>query len=227
VQLELDRGSLWRSRSRETFYRFDGDEKRYSRRNRGAAVVSAAQLRPGMAIRYEGQIYKVLASDYHAGQGRMGGASHVSLRNLSTGALWEHSFRAELKLEEVPIEKRPLTFLYSDQERSYFMNPISFEQVEIANTVIGQQIRLLESDMQVSVEFLEDRPVNVVFPDVIEVRIAETAPPVHGQQDNTWKTARLDNGITVMVPQFVKNGDLIRLDVATLKYIDRARARQR
>jgi len=186
-------------------------------------MVSAAQLRPGMAIRYEGQVYKVLTVEYHAGQGKMGGVSHVNLRNQSTGALWEHSFRAELKLEEVPVEKRPLTFLYSDQEQSYFMNPVNFEQVEISNAAIGQQIRFLEPDMQVSIEFVEDRPVSVLFPDIIEVRIAETAPPAHGQQDNTWKTARLGNGISVMVPQFVKNGDLIRLDVASLKYVDRAK----
>jgi elongation factor P len=190
-------------------------------------MVSAAQLRPGMAIRYEGQIYKVLSSEYHSGQGKMGGVSHVGLRNLSSGALWEHSFRAELKLEEIPIEKRPLTFLYSDQEQSYFMNPASYEQIEIANAVIGQQIRFLEPDMQVSVEFVEDRPVSVLFPDIIEVRIAETTPPVHGQQDNTWKTARLGNGINILVPQFVKSGDLIRMDVASLRYMDRVRTGQR
>jgi elongation factor P len=190
-------------------------------------MVSAAQLRPGIAIRYEGQLYKIISSEYHSGQGKMGGVSHVSLRNLSTGALWEHSFRAEMKLEEIPIEKRHLTFLYSDQEQSYFMNPVNFEQVEIANTLIGQKLQFLEPDMQVSVEFIEERPVSVLFPDVIEVRVDETAPPAHGQQDNTWKTARLTNGITVMVPQFVKKGDLIRLDVESLKYIDRAKGAQR
>ena len=190
-------------------------------------MITAAQLRPGMAVRYEGQVYKVLSSEYHSGQGKMGGVTHVTLKNLSTGALWDHSFRSELKLEEVPIEKRVLTFLYSDQDHSYFMNPNTYEQVEIPNELIGQQIRLLEPDMEISVEFVEDRPVNILFPDIIEVRIAETAPPVHGQQDNTWKSARLENGITVMVPQFIKNGDLIRLDVATLKYVDRARASPR
>ncbi len=187
-------------------------------------MVSAAQLRPGMAIRYEGQVYKVLASEYHSGQGKMGGVTHASLRNLSTGAIWEHSFRSELKLEEVPVEKRILTFLYSDQDHSYFMNPVNFEQVEIPNQVIGPQIRFLEPDMQISVEFVEDRPATVLFPDIIEVRVEETAPPVHGQQDNTWKSARLSNGITIMVPQFIKNGDLVRLEVASLKYVDRAKA---
>jgi elongation factor P len=190
-------------------------------------MVSATQLRPGMAIRYEGQVYKVLASEHHSGQGKMGGVTHVNLRNLSTGSSWEHSFRAELKLEEVQLEKCPLTFLYSDQAQSYFMNPINYEQVEIPNEVIGQQIRFLEPDMQVSVELVEDRPVNVLFPDIIEVRIVETTPPVHGQQDNTWKAARLGNGLMIMVPPFVKSGDLIRLDVASLKYMDRARGGQR
>jgi len=190
-------------------------------------MVSASQLRPGMAIRYEGQIYKVLTSEYHSGQGKMGGVSHVSLKNLSTGASWEHSFRAELKLEEVQIEKRPLTFLYSDQTQSYFMNPINFEQVEIPNEVIGQQMPFLEPDMQVSVEFVEDRPASVLFPEIVEMRIVDTTPPVHGQQDNTWKTALLSNGISVMVPPFVKTGDIIRLDVASLKYMDRARGGQR
>ena len=190
-------------------------------------MVSAAQLRPGMAIRYEGQIYKVLTSEYHSGQGQMGGVAHVNLRNLSTGALWKHSFRADLKLEDIATEKRLMTFLYSDQEQSYFMNPVSFEQVEIPNSSLGQQIQLLEPDMQLSVEFVEDRPVNILFPDIIEVGIAETAPPAHGQQDNTWKTARLRNGITITVPQFVKTGDLIRLDVASLKYVDRAKGGHR
>jgi elongation factor P len=190
-------------------------------------MVNAAQLRPGMAIRHEGQVYKVLTTQYHAGQGKMGGVSHASLKNLSTGALWEHTFRAEQKLEEVPLEKRPLTFLYSDQEQSYFMNPATFEQVGIDNTLIGEQIRFLETDLQVSVEYVEERPASVLFPEIIEVRIAETAPPLHGQQDNTWKTAILGNGIKIMVPQFVKNGDLIRLDIAGLKYIDRARSGQR
>jgi hypothetical protein len=77
--------------------------------------------------------------------------------------------------------------------------------------------------MRIAVEFVEDQPVSVLFPDVVEVRVADTAPPVHQQQDSNWKTARLENGAEVMVPQFLKTGDLIRLDLQNLKYMDRAK----
>jgi elongation factor P len=176
-----------------------------------------------MAIRYEGQLYRVLAADYHPGQGKMSGASHARLRNLSTGTLWEHSFRSELKLDDTPVEKRALEFLYADADQYCFMNPENYEQVEIPSTLLGSQAAFLESGMKLAVEFVEGRPVNVLLPDILEVRIADTAPASHQQQDSTFKTARLDNGLEVMVPQFVKSGDVIRLDVQTMKYVDRIR----
>jgi elongation factor P len=73
------------------------------------------------------------------------------------------------------------------------------------------------------VEFVEGRPVSVSFPDVLEVRVLDTTPPVHQQVDSVWKAARLESGVEIMVPQFIKNGDLIRLDVANMKYMDRAK----
>lgn len=188
-------------------------------------MVTASQLRAGMAILYEGTPYKVTAADYHPGQGRMGGVAHVRLRNLNTGTFWEHSFRSELRLEEVPLEKRPMEFLYEDGGHCCFMNPENYEQIEIARELVGPQAGFLEAGLRLTVEFAEGRPVSVVFPEIMEVRIADTAPPVHQQQDSTLKTARLANGVEIMVPQFVKAGDTIRLDMLTMRYIDRVRAR--
>ncbi len=186
-------------------------------------MVVASQLRAGMAIRFEGQPYKVIACEYHPGQGRMGGTAHTRLRNLATGTFWEHSFRAELKLEDLPIEKHSLEFLYSDENQCYFMDPATFEQTAIATAVVGPQVKFLEPSMQLPVEFVEDRAVSVLFPEILDVRIADTAPPSHAQQDSAWKPACLDNGVEVMVPQFIKPGDLIRLDVEKLRYVDRAK----
>lgn len=186
-------------------------------------MVIASQLRTGMAIRFEGQMYKVLAAEYHPGQGKMGGATHARLRNLSTGTLREISFRAELKLDEVEAGKAPMDFLYADAGQYNFMNPETFEQISIPAALIGPQAALLRPDMRVAVDFVEGQPVGVLFPDVLEVRIAETAPPSHQQVDSVWKPARLDSGIEIMVPQFIKNGDVIRLDVANMKYMDRAK----
>jgi elongation factor P len=176
-----------------------------------------------MAIKYERQRYKVVAAEYHPGQGQMGGATHSRLQNLDTRTFWEHSFRADLKLEEIALEKQALEFLYADGDQCCFMNPETYEQTEVARDSVGEpQAGLLEAGMKLSVEFLEGRPVSVIFPDVLEVKVVDTAPPIH-QQDNTYKPAKLANSIEVMVPQFVKTGDAIRLDVPNMKYMDRAR----
>jgi elongation factor P len=190
-------------------------------------MVTASQLRVGMAIRYEGKPYKVVACDYRPGQGQMGGAAHARLKNLATGTFWEHSFRAEMKLEVLPVEKQSLDFLYSDADDCYFMNPETYEQISIPLAVVGQQAKFLQAEMRLTVEFVEDKPVAVLFPDILEVRIAGTAPPVHAQQDSNWKPARLENGVEIMVPQFIKAGDAIRLDVENLKYVDRAKGQGR
>ncbi len=186
-------------------------------------MVAASQLRAGMAIRYEGQLYRVLIAEYHPGQGKMGGVTHTRLKNLTTGSIWEHSFRADLKLEDLPIEKQPMDFLYSDGEQCHFMNPETYEQLAVPTAVIGEQARLLQPEMRVAVEFVEGQPVNVILPEILEVRVADTAPPSHQQTDSVWKPARLENGLEIMVPQFIKTGDVIRLDVAELKYMDRAK----
>jgi elongation factor P len=188
-------------------------------------MVTASQLRAGMAIRFEGNPYKVVACEYHPGQGKMGGAAHARLKNLSTGTFWEHSFRAEMKLEELPVEKQSMAFLYEDDGQCWFMDPDTFDQVSVPAAVIGDQARFLRPDMPLPVEFVEGRPVSVLFPGYIEVEIAETAPPIHQQADNTLKTARLENGVHIMVPHFIKSGDRIRLDLNTLKYVDRAKGK--
>ena len=186
-------------------------------------MVIASQLRAGMAIRFEGQMYRVLAAEYHPGQGKMGGVTHSRLKNLSTGTQREISFRSELKLEEVEADRASMDFLFGDAEQYTFMHPDTFDQLSIPASLIGPQAALLQPGMRVIVDSVEGQPVGIQFPDVLEVRVAETAPPAHQQVDSVWKPARLESGVEIMVPQFIKNGDLIRLDVANMKYMDRAK----
>jgi elongation factor P len=107
------------------------------------------------------------------------------------------------------------------------MNPDTYEQIEIARDVIGPRAELLIPGMTLTIEFLEGRPVHVIFPGVLEVRVTDTAPPLHQQADSNFKPAKLENGIDVLVPQFIKVGDLIRLNAETLKYMARADAKSR
>jgi elongation factor P len=165
----------------------------------------------------------VLAADYQPGQGKMGGVMHARLKNLATGTTWEHGFRAELKVEEIPMEKRVVEFLYQDGDECYFMDSDTYEQTTVRAPVLGEQGRLLVSGMKIGVELVDGDPVSVTLPDVLEVRVSDTTPPIHGAQDSTWKPATLENGLNIMVPQFVKTADLIRLSTAELKYMDRAK----
>lgn len=185
---------------------------------------SASELRPGMAVRLEGTLYKVLAAEYHAGGGKMGGVTHAKLRNLETGTMREWRFRTDEVVEEIEPERKTMQFLYGDAHVSYFMHPETFEQVEIENQRLGRAASFLREGMSVPVEFVDDRPVSIAFPDIVEVRVADTAQPVHGQSiSNVWKEARLDNGLTVMVPPFIAAGETIRVQLETGGYVERAR----
>lgn len=188
-------------------------------------MILASQLKAGSAIQFEGHPYKVLIADYHSGQGKMGGSTHARLQNLDTGTLRDYSFRSDMKLEELALERKPMDFLYSDESACYFMDPATCEQEEVPLRLVGEQAKLLVPEMRVSLEFLGERVVSVQLPDFLELKVADTAPPAHsGGQDNTWKPARLENGLEVMVPQFIKSGDSIRVDVAQMKYMDRVKS---
>jgi elongation factor P len=187
-------------------------------------MLSGSELRAGMSIRLEGEIFRVLASLYHGGGGKMGGVSHAKLRNLRTGTLREWRFRADEAVERVELEKQNLQFLYRDGGLSYFMNPESFEQVAVEDERLGPAGHFLAEGMVLPVEFFESQPIGVVLPDVVEATVAETAPPVHAQgTDNVWKEAKLDNGVSVMVPPFIAGGERIRVDVEAGRYVERAR----
>ena len=148
-------------------------------------MVTASKLRAGMAIRHEGQAFKVIAADYHGGQGKMGGVAHVRLQNLATGTQTEQGFRAETRFDDLPVEKQSLNFLYSDGDNCYFMNPETFEQVGVPVAVIGPQARFLLADMRVPVEFVEGQPVSGSSP-----ISSKSASPIRRRRPTSSRTAR-------------------------------------
>jgi len=191
-------------------------------------MLTASELRGGMAVRVEGTVYKVIGAEYHSGQGKMGGVTHAKLRNLDTGTVREWRFRGDEVLEQIAPERQNLQFLYRDGDLSYFMHPETFEQVPVESSVLGRAAIFLAEEMTIPVEFVAGRPVGVVFPDIVEVKVAETAPPAHTQGgSNVWKDARLENGLTLQVPPFIAPGEVIRVEVERGTYVERAKAAKR
>ncbi len=183
----------------------------------------ASQLKAGMVVRIEGQLYKVLEVESKAGAAKLGGVVKTKLRNVESGTLWEPHFRPDLKLEEVETERQVMEFLYSDEDNCVFMNPVSFEQVEGPRASLGPAERFLPEGTKVPVEFFEGRPISIVLPEIVEARIAQTAPAMHAGSDSAWKEAVLDNGLKLQVPLFIAPGELVRVDVETGRYLERIR----
>jgi elongation factor P len=186
-------------------------------------MVNASDLRAGMVIKIDDEPFSVVDAVYHIGQGKMPGSVHTKLRDVLKGTAKELRFRPEERLEETALEKQEMEFLYSDADSATFMNPHNFEQVSIPLETIGPGHTFLKTEMSVPVEFYNGRPVSVLLPQTVDLAVETTVPPVHQQQDNVFKSATLENGMEVMVPQFIAPGEVVRIEVATGKYVERLR----
>ena len=190
-------------------------------------MVIASELRPGMVIAIEGQIYKVLEVESKAGAAKMSGVVKTKLINARTGRMWEPHFRLQEKLEVAQLERRTMEFLYSDGDSCTFMRPDTFEQMEVPDTMLGAAKAFLQSGMELPLEFFEGQPIGVIFPDVAEARIANTASPSHSPQDSAWKQATLENGLSILVPLFIGPGETVRVDIKSGRYVERAKSDRR
>jgi elongation factor P len=115
-----------------------------------------------------------------------------------------------------------MEFLFSDEDNCTFMNPDTYEQIAIPRAILGPAAEFLQAGMELPVEFFAEEPISVVFPAVAEARVQRTAPPSHSQQDSAWKQATLDNGLSIQVPLFIAPGEVVRVEVKTGRYVERA-----
>ncbi|MCS6963450.1 elongation factor P [Thermoflexus sp.] len=182
---------------------------------------AASELRPGMAIRLEGTLFLVIDAVYHSGTAQQKGVVHTRLRNLRTGVVTDRRFRPEERVEEVSLERRVMEYLYNDGEMFYFMDPETYDQIPIPAAMIGDLEIFLQPNQRIPVEFHEGQPVAVAFPETVDLRVVHTSPPLRERESHVYKPAILENGIEVLVPQFITEGDIVRINVYTRAYVDR------
>ncbi|MFQ5526965.1 MAG: elongation factor P [Thermoanaerobaculia bacterium] len=183
----------------------------------------ASDIRSGMAIRVQGSAYRVLHAEYHAGGGKMHGTVHAKLEKLESGHLTERRFRPEERFEELELERQAMEYLYDDGDQCVVMHPETYEQIGIPRTSFGSFARYLQPNREVEVEFLEGEPFQVRPPATIELEVRSTPAPIHLENSSVPKEAILDNGVEAHVPQFIKEGDVVRIEVETGKYLERVR----
>jgi elongation factor P len=184
-------------------------------------MINVNQLRNGTAFEFEGEPFLVLRYEF-AKMGRGNATIKVKVRNLKTGAVVSRSFNSGNKVQEIELERRKLQYLYSDAHHSSFMDPVSFEQIEIDNDLIEEQRKFFLDGMEVEVLFWQDSALAVALPQKLVYSVKETGPGEKGNSaTNIFKSAELENGLRVKVPLFINIGDKVKVDTRTGDYLGR------
>ncbi len=184
-------------------------------------MTKASDLRNGMCIRLNGELYKVVLAEMKVGTAKLPSSVHARLRNLQTGAQTEQRLHPEAKVEDIMVDTVTLTYSYRDGDTLYFMHPTTFEQVAIPRRMVDKYEKFLGDGSQLKVEFYGEQPIDALIPPTVDVLVASTGPSLHGDVDSAPKPATLENGMEVHVPQFIKTGDRIRIDTTTGRYLER------
>ncbi len=186
-------------------------------------MVRASDLKAGMVLQIEKNLHKILSMEYHMGGGKMGGLVHLKLKDLRSGLFLDRKFKPDERVGSVDLDRKAMEYLYKDADGYYLMDPESYDQIQLGRNLLESFDPFLQPNMRLSVEFLEGEPVNVLFPEWVELEVTSTPPSLSSLQDEVSKPATLANGMRVQVPQFIKVGDLVRVSVASKKYIERVK----
>ena len=180
----------------------------------------ATEVRVGNVLRIEGVAAKVIFQEIR-GTGKFGKTIHLRLKGLGDGHMIEKSVRAEEKMEDIEVRHVHLQYLYRDGKQFIFMNNETFEQFPISAGAIGKQEIFLKENTDVQAIYIGEQPVAIDFPKAAELKVVSAPPGVRGQADTTYKEAELENGLKILVPQFIREGEVVRVNTEDFSYLDR------
>ena len=185
-------------------------------------MISATQMRPGMVIKYNNELYTVFSVN-HRTPGNLRGFVQAKMRSLRNGTMTENRFSSEDKVEKAIMEEHEMEYLYDDGEYYYFMNIETYEQMHLMKDLLGDATQYLTPNLKVTVEFYEGKPISVELPATVDMTVVETEPGLKGATvSNVTKAAKLETGLVVQVPAFISEGEKIRVNTAEGTYQERA-----
>jgi elongation factor P len=183
-------------------------------------MISAENVRNGTILKIDGKLYKALKVSF-GGAAKAGRIVHLKLKALSDGTHIEKTYHGNDPVEDVMLDKYNMEYIYNDGENYYFMNTTTYEQFPVHKEIVGSFAPYLKENAEIQVEFYNGEPVNIVFPKIMELKVISTGAGIRDTDTTTYKEATLENGIEVLVPQFINEGDVIRVEVETGKYVER------
>jgi len=179
----------------------------------------ASEIRVGMLIEYKNDLWQVLKTQ-HVKPGKGGAFAQVEMKSLNKNTKLNERFRSSESVEKASLDETKFNYLYEDEIDYYFMDPKSYEQINIKKKVIGEKGKMLTENLEVSISFYNDKPLIVELPNHVTCTIETTDVALKGQTvSSSYKPATLDSGIDIQVPPFIDNGDKVIVDTRTMEYV--------
>ena len=181
--------------------------------------INAGEIRVGMLLEYKNDLWQVLKTQ-HVKPGKGGAFAQVEMKNVNKNTKLNERFRSSETVEKASLEEITYNFLYEDENNFFFIEPKSFEQIEIKKDLVGEKGRLLTENLKVTVSFYNELPISVDLPNQVNCKVETTDAALKGQTvSSSYKPAILDNGLSVQVPPFIETGDIIVVDTRNLEYV--------
>ena len=181
--------------------------------------ISGNEIRVGMLIEYKDDLWEILKTQ-HVKPGKGGAFAQIEMKSVSKNTKLNERFRSSDYVEKASLDEIKFNFLYEDETDYYFINQKSFEQINIKKNIVGEKGKMLTENLQVRINFYNDRPLTVELPNQVTCKILTTDVALKGQTvSSSYKPATLDNGINIQVPPFIESGDMILVDTRNVEYI--------
>ena len=186
-------------------------------------AMPATQIRRGMVLVFENDPCRVIEFRHHT-PGNLRAMVQAKLKNLRTGNNFEHRFRAADSIEKASMETHELEFLYQGGDTYHFMNTENYDQLEMDEETLGDNAQWMQPGMKIIAEYYNGRPIGIELPNYLVLEIVDTAPVMKSATKTaSTKPAKLENGVTVNVPEFISTGEKVRVNPSTGEYLDRAK----
>tara|TARA_Y100001970_G_C14112565_1_gene791711 strand:+ start:74 stop:634 length:561 start_codon:yes stop_codon:yes gene_type:complete len=181
--------------------------------------INASEIRVGMLLEYKDDLWEVLKTQ-HVKPGKGGAFAQVEMKSLNKNTKLNERFRSNESVEKASIEESKFNYSYNDETEYYFINPQTFDQINIKKNVVGEKGKMLTENLEVNISFYNEKPLTVQLPNQVTCRIETTDVAIKGQTvSSSYKPAVLRNGINIQVPPFIESGDEIVVDTRTLEYV--------
>ncbi len=185
-------------------------------------AIPATQMRPGMIIKHNNDLHLVFSVE-HRTPGNLRAFIQAKLRNVRTGAMFEHRFRSGDAIDKITVDEIQMEYLYNDGDTYYFMNMENYEQTPLMRDTLGDAVEYLTPNLQIKVEFYDGKPVGIELPQTVDLKVIETEPGLKSATaSSVTKPAKTETGLIVQVPPFINEGEKIRVDTSEGAYLSRA-----